>query len=117
MRFKLSDKYQKEREAICDKLISILELKEDHTFLLCELDNDIEKQQAILAMKDEIQQVFAVSRISSFRPHLDCKRPYLNIIRSVLRKQHYEFENSDYWEKFDNGLLKRTIKYKIFRNN
>jgi hypothetical protein len=39
MRIKLSEKYQKEREDICDKIISILELDENNSFLLCELDN------------------------------------------------------------------------------
>jgi hypothetical protein len=40
MRIKLSEKYQKEREDICDKIINILELDENKSFLLCELDND-----------------------------------------------------------------------------
>ena len=48
MRIKLSEKYQKEREDICNKIITILELKEDNTFLLCELDEDIEKQNKLL---------------------------------------------------------------------
>ena len=47
MRIKLSEKYQKEREDICDKIISILELDENKSFLLCELDNNIEKQKKI----------------------------------------------------------------------
>jgi hypothetical protein len=34
-----------------DKIISILELDENKSFLLCELDNDIEKQKKILEMK------------------------------------------------------------------
>ena len=32
MRIKLSDKYQNEREEICNKIITILDLKEDNTF-------------------------------------------------------------------------------------
>ncbi len=52
MRIKLSDKYQNEREEICNKIITILNLKEDNTFLLCELDEDIEKQNKILEMKE-----------------------------------------------------------------
>jgi hypothetical protein len=48
MRIKLSEKYLTEREEICNKIISILGLKEDNTFLLCELDEDIEKQNKIM---------------------------------------------------------------------
>jgi hypothetical protein len=34
MRIKLSEKIQNEREDICNKIITILELQEDNTFLL-----------------------------------------------------------------------------------
>ena len=117
MRIKLSEKYQTEREDICKRLISIIELDDNKSFLLCDLDNDTEKQNQITEMKEEIQKYFACSTISSFKPNFECKRPYLNIIRSILRKQNYNIENSDFWLKYENGFLKRTIKYKIFRNN
>jgi hypothetical protein len=116
MRIKLSEKYPTEREEICNKIISILNLKEDNTFLLCELDEDLEKQNKILELKEEIQQYFACSTISSFKPNFDCKRPYLNIIRSILRKQNYIFIGNDYTIKI-NSIPKKTIKYLIFRNN
>ena len=48
MRTKLSDKYQAEREVICNKIIEILC---DKTFILCDLDEDIEKQNKILELK------------------------------------------------------------------
>jgi hypothetical protein len=114
MRTKLSEKYQIEREEICNKIIKILDLKEDKKFLLCDLDNDTEKQQKILELKEEIQKYFACSTISSFKPNFTCKRPYLNIIRSILRQQKYTFIGNDYWTKNDKT---RTIQYFIFRNN
>ena len=114
MRIKLSDKYQTERESICDKIITILG---DKTFLLCELDEDVEKQAKILDLKPEIQQYFACSTISSFKPNFECKRPYLNIVRSILRKQGYNIEITDFSIKYENGLTRKTMKYKIFRNN
>lgn len=115
MRIKLSEKYQTEREDICNKLINILELN-NGTFILYDLDKDIEKQNKILDMKDEIHKYFACSTISSFKPNFDCKRPYLNIIRSILRKQNYTFIGNDFTMKIDN-VPKKTIKYIIFRNN
>ena len=115
MRIKLSEKYQNEREEICNKIITILELTEDNTFLLCELDENIEKQNKLLELKEEIQKYFACSTISSFKPNFECKRPYLNIIRSILRKQNYTFIGNDYTIKINN-IPKKTIKYIIFRN-
>ena len=117
MRIKLSEKYNNEREEVCSKIINIVDLDENKSFLLCDLDNDIEKQQKILDLKEEIQQYFACSTISSFKPNFECKRPYLNIIRGILKKQDYIIESGDYWLKHENGFMKRTIKYKIFRNN
>jgi len=115
MRQKLCDKYQEEREKICQDMINVLELDEKHTFLLSDLDTDVEKQDKIMAMKEAIQKVFACSTISSFKPNFACKRPYLNIIRSILRKQGYQFVGTDLVIKKD-GVLKKTIKYLIFRN-
>ena len=117
MRIKLSEKYQAEREDICARLISILQLDNNNSFLLCDLDNNIEKQQKILEMKDEIQKYFACSTISSFKPGFECKRPYLNIVRSILRKQDYIFDCGTTFTKIENGVYKTSTKYKVFRNN
>jgi hypothetical protein len=114
MRVKLCEKYKIEREELCKKLLAILNLDENNSFLLCDLDADIEKQTAILNMKEEIQKCFACSTISSFKPNFDCKRPYLNVVRGILRKQGYTFISTDI--KI-NDVVKRTKKYLIFRNN
>jgi hypothetical protein len=116
MRVKLCDKYKVEREDICKKIIDILKLDANNSFLLSDLDADIEKQMAILNMKEEIQKCFACSTISSFKPNFECKRPYLNIVRGILRKQGYTFISTDLDIKI-NDVIKRTTKYVIFRNN
>ena len=117
MRIKLSEKYQNEREEICKKLITILNLDNENSFLLYDLDDNIEKQNKILEMKEEIRKVFECSTISSFKPNVECKRPYLNIVRSILRKQKYNIEITDFCIKYENGLTRKTMKYKIFRDN
>jgi uncharacterized UPF0160 family protein len=116
MRVKLCDKYKQEREEICKKLIDILKLDSNNSFLLCELDTDIEKQDKIMVMKEDIQKYFACSEISSFKPNFECKRPYLNIVRGILRKEGYTFISTDIDIKI-NDILKRTKKYIILRNN
>ena len=116
MRIKLCEKYKEEREKICERIIDILQLDENNSFLLCELEADQEKQEKIMSMKEEIQKCFACSEISSFKPNFECKRPYLNIVRGILRKQGYVFNGSDIVTK-ENEVSKRTKKYYIFRNN
>ena len=117
MRVKLCDKYNNEREEICKKLIDILKLDANNSFLLYELDHNVEMQTEIINMKDEIQKYFACSTISSFKPNFDCKRPYLNIVRGILRQQNYLFNGISIVIKLKNGECKPTKKYHIFRNN
>ena len=117
MRVKLCEKYKNEREEICKKLIDLLKLDANHSFLLSDLDADTEKQTAILNMKDEIQKCFAVSSISTFKPDRDCKRPYLNLVRGILRQQGYIFDCDTTFNKIEKGIYKTSTKYKIFRNN
>ena len=96
------------------KTIGIDGFKEEYSFR----KKDFEKWETIpkiLELKDTIRQYFTVSNISSFKPNFECKRPYLNVIRSILRQQNYNVENFDCWIKYENGLMKRTIRYKIFR--
>ncbi len=114
-RIKLSEQYHNEREELCKKLIDIVGTE----FLLSELDENLEKQTSILALKDDIQKCFAVSSISTFKPNLinTVKRDYLNIVRGILKQQGYRFVGNERVEICENGILKRTTKYYIFRNN
>jgi hypothetical protein len=108
-RTKLSEKYHDEREEICKKLLEIVGTE----FILCELDNDSEKQAAILALKDDIQKCFAVSSITAFKPSVnDVKREYLNIVRGILRQQGYTFLGTNFVSKEND---QKTIKYHIFK--
>jgi hypothetical protein len=116
MRVKLSEQYPKEREEICNKIINILQLAPDNSFLLSELDADEEKQQAILEMKQEIQKYFAVSALTPFIVGRECARPALCIAKGILRQQNYFFEGKSFNSKYDSGYEK-TIKYFIFRKN
>jgi hypothetical protein len=115
MRIKLCIQYKAEREDMCRKIIEILQLDSNNSFLLSELDADIDKQTRILDMKEDIRKIFACSEISSFKPNFECKRPYLNIIRGILRKQGYTFLSTDIDLKI-NDVVKRTIKYIVLRN-
>ena len=110
-RTKLSEKYHEEREEICKKLLEIVGTE----FYLYDLDNDPEKQAAILALKDDIQNCFAVSSMSTFKPSLtDVKKDYLNIVRTILRQQGYSVIGRGTSLRTGEEI-KRTQKYIIFR--
>tara|TARA_B110000285_G_C14926391_1_gene515203 strand:- start:98 stop:451 length:354 start_codon:yes stop_codon:yes gene_type:complete len=116
MRVKLSIQYHTEREEICKKLIEILDLDENNSILLCDLEKDIEKQTKILDMKDDIQKYFAVSCLAPYKPNATCKRPYINILRGILRKQGYTFSRKVAEVSNNDGTYFRSTKYKMFRN-
>ena len=116
MRAKLSSKYPEQRAAICQQIVSILDLNEEQGFLLCDLDADLEKQRQLLELKDEIKKYFACSTISSFKPNFECKRPYLNLVRSILRQEGYTITCHDIEMKLSDGVYKRTMKYKVLKD-
>jgi hypothetical protein len=118
MRNKLCEKFHKEREEICQKIISIIELDESQSFYLCELDNDLKKQQNILDLKEDIQKYFAVSSISPFKSNITTtKRDYLNIVRGILKQQNYKFISNNCVMKNEDGTKKKTTKYFVIKNN
>lgn len=114
MRVKLSELYPVEREEICNKIIEILQLDADNSFLLSELDTNEEKKNAIIGLKDEIQKYFAVSALVAFMNGKECARPALCIAKGILRQQGYIFEGKSQSYKFDGGYS-RTVRYFIFR--
>jgi hypothetical protein len=114
MRVKLSEQYANEREEICKKIINILQLDADNSFLLSELDENNEKQQAIMKLKDEIPKYFAVSAITPFISGRECARPALSIIKGILKQQGYYVVGKTCSFKFDGGY-EWTTKYHIFR--
>ena len=61
MRVKVAEKYITEREEICKTIIDILELDSDGCFYIHELDENIEKQDKIMALKNDIKKYFTVS--------------------------------------------------------
>ena len=106
-----------EREYICSRIICILELDEKHSILLNELEKDNEKKLKLLDMRDEIKKYFDVSCVSPYNPTAPCVRPYINIIRGILRKQGYTFDSSPILIGFKNGKPISTSKYRICKTD
>ena len=118
MRQKKEVQYKNEREELCSRIIEILELDHEGCFMLSDFENNPEKQNKILNIKEEIQKYFVVSSINVFKPSVEStKRPYINIIRAILRQQGYTFESGTCWIKCDTGVYTTATKYKIFRKN
>jgi hypothetical protein len=67
--------YKKEQEDICDKIIDILELDDQNSITLYNLDNSKDKQDKIMALVLEIRKYFSFSSIIGASEPKSAKRP------------------------------------------
>jgi len=89
-----SELYQKEQEEIIQKIIDILELDDQNSVTLHELDNNHEKQQKILDLLPDIRKYFSYSYIGPLMYPDKSKRVYLSIVKQ-LTKQKYNIINRE----------------------
>ena len=104
-----SDLYQKEQNEILNKLINILEINNDSTIILYELDNDEIKQKQIIDLIPNIRKYFSLSNVRGIKNPETLKRPWLSIIRQML-KSKYKMISKDYQLTKDEKKI-RTKKY------
>jgi len=109
MRYK-HELYPMEQKVIKEELLNILNLDEYQSILLCDLDNNIEKQNQIMNLLPRIRTFFSMSRITAFAYPESAKRPWLSIIRHLL-KEDYDMVSADWRIKNDDGSSLRTKRY------
>lgn len=80
--------YRQEQEEIIESIIDIIQLDNNKSISLYDLDNDMEKQDKIMNMIPEIRKFFSFSTIiGASEPHR-AKRPYLSIIKQLCKKKY-----------------------------
>lgn len=102
--------YKKEQNEIVDKIINILELDNENSIILYNLDNDKEKQNKILKLIPEIRKYYSFSTIIGASEPSNAKRPYLSITRQIT-KSKYKMNSYDYRIKQNGKEEIRTKKY------
>jgi len=112
MRLK-SELYKTEQLQLCDKIIEILQLDDDNSFLLKDLDNNIDKQKQILDLIPEIRKYFSFSSIIGASEPKKTKRPYMSIIRQIC-KIKYNVVPKNYMLRRENEKEVKTMKYFFF---
>ena len=105
-------KYKKEQQEILDKLLEILNYNNDYTFYLYDLDNKIKLQESIINLSNDIRKYYPSSSCMGINGK-KCKRPYLSIIRYIIKFHNKELYFMDYTLEIENGKTIRTKKYKI----
>lgn len=110
------DKYTKERQDVLDKMFSILGINEqNNTFLLHELDSNIEKQNKILELEPEIKKYFICGTWSCFTdPNI--KRKFLSLIKNTLKHMGYNLVPTKINIKQEDNTYKTFTKHIIIKN-
>jgi hypothetical protein len=88
-----SDLYKEEQFLIVNKLINILKLDEDNSITLYDLDNNENIKNEIMDLIPEIKKYFRFDCIHGVLNTETVKRPYLSIIRNII-KLKYLVKNS-----------------------
>jgi hypothetical protein len=106
---KKTELYEKEQNDIIEKLIRTLELDEQMSITLYELDNNKTKTDAIMKMIPTIRKFFSSSKITGISEPDKLERPWLSLIRQLV-KGRYNMFSCDYRFQQDNRTI-RTKKY------
>ena len=102
--------YKKEQAELVDKIINILELDNENSIILYNLDNDKIKQDKILKLIPDIRKYFSFTSVIGASEPDKAKRPYLSIIRQ-LTKSKFNMLSCDYRIKEEGKEDIRTKKY------
>ena len=114
MRLK-SELYKKEQEEIIEKIISILDFDNDCVINLCDFDNDLNKQNKIMELIPEIRKWFSFNGIKAVGEPIKIKRPWLSIIKHLL-KTKYLTQTSEMRIIKDDKTI-RTMKYNFIQQS
>jgi len=108
MRISKSKKYAVEQFLIQKEVISLLNL--ENGFYLYELDNNKEIQNKIMNMVPDIWQYFAHMNVTGLLYPEKCKRPWLSIVRGVLKNRYIlKYKACRYASKNEGSVF--TMKY------
>ena len=102
--------YKQEQDELVNKIIDILELDNENSIILYNLDNDQGKQNKILELIPEIRKYYSFSTIIGASEPTKAKRPYLSIIKQIT-KSKYKLNSYDYRIKQEDKEDIRTKKY------
>jgi hypothetical protein len=104
-----SNLYEKEQSDILNRLIDILQIDNNSTIILYELDNDGAKQTQIIDLIPNIRKYFSLSNVRGIKNPETLKRPWLSVMRHML-KSKYKMISKDHQITKD-GQKIRTKRY------
>lgn len=114
MRLK-SELYKKEQDEIVEKIITILDLENKNTYTLYELDKNEEMQKRIMGLIPEIRKWFSFNNMKAVGEPQKIKRPWLSIIKHLLKTKYLTQTNEIRIIKHDKTI--RTMEYNFIQQS
>lgn len=102
--------YAKDQKHIIISLINILGLPNTNSLVRYNMDHDPDLINRIMSLVPSIRLFFACSHISGISEPHRLDRPYLSIIRFLL-KDHYSITSKDIKYRLPDGNKVRTTQY------
>ena len=107
---KKDDKYKEEQETIINKVLKILELDKDKTFILYEVENNSNKIKQIDIITEDVKKYFPCNLIGGAKQPEKVSRPWLSVIKYLLKRK-YKLVSSDHRIKEDDKVIRTRIFY------
>ena len=101
--------YKDEQEKLADKIIEILELDEDNSITLYELDNDTDKQEKIMKLAPEVRTFFTYTCIMGVKQ--DLKRSWLSVMKHVTKVKYKLISSEVRFQVGDKKEKVKTVRY------
>ncbi len=89
---KKSELYPEEQTRLKASVIQLVEFDDQMSFTLLEIDENTSKQEQIMGLLPELKKYFSLSKITNIHNPEAGIRPWLSIIKHVL-KEDYEIFN------------------------
>jgi hypothetical protein len=106
---KKSELYLEQQKELVNRILAIIELDSEKSFVLHDIDTNAEKIAKIMSLIPDLRTFFAFGDIVGISEPSKVKRPWLSIIKCTTKK-FYRMFKSDYRIKTEGGVI-RTKKY------
>ena len=108
------EQYENECKLVLEKMFQILGINDQNNiFSLHNIDNDIDKQNAIIHLEDEIKKYFLCGEWTCFKKKSMIKRRWLSMIKYVIKDMKYIIISNRVANKQDDNTFKNDTVYHI----
>ena len=111
-RIKKEIKYKDKKNQIINKIIDILELN-NNAFYLYDIENDENKQHKLLDLINDINSYFSMNNMKSIKDIDKVKRPYMSIVRNILKKKYDILPTNKTIERNNNKII--SVMYTLIQ--